>query len=600
MLNVSSTFQMSNNKTYTLKGLAVCRGFAVGNVYVLHNKDFLEVEPTKIALGSEQPELNRLRRAHEETKQYFKSLISSFEAGDENHVGLFECHLMMLDDPLFIDEAQRLITETHLCAESALHEATLSLRKRFEKMSNPYFRERVGDLDDVEKYFLKYLKGDTIVQDFIEEPSIIVATDLTPSETVRLPKDKVLGFATDFGSLTSHVALLLRAMGVPSVMSLGDITKRVKTGDKVLLNGTDGNIVISPSAKEEAEFAAMADRNRRLLGTKVEFPAGRLKDSTEVKLLANVHPGMSLDGVKDAGARGIGLYRSEYLWLGRTSEPAEQDQVDAYRQAALFAHNLDPNARTVVRVLDIGGDKLIKSMSIQEDNPFLGNRSIRYLLSNIEVFRRQIRAILRASEGVRMSIMYPMVSCIEEVDAANSLVKEEKLSLIATGAHYVKDVTVGAMIEVPSAALIADALAERVDFFSIGTNDLVQYTLAADRANESVAHLYQPAHPAVLKLVRMTIEAAHRRGIKTTVCGESAADPVLGTLWAAFGVDSLSMTASYIPSMARVLAAFDKEELEKYAQFALDVSCSATAAETYDKCRAYLRDAVGEAEKVLI
>lgn len=591
---------MSSNKTYTVKGLAVCRGFAAGSVYVLRDKEFLEVEPAEIAPGGEQFELERLRRAHEKTKQYFKSLISSFDVSDENHVGLFECHLMMLDDPLFIDEAERLISESHLSAESALHEATRSLRKRFEKMSNPYFRERVGDLDDVEKHFLKSLKGDTITQDFIEEPSIIVATDLTPSETVRLPKDKVLGFATDSGSLTSHVALLLRAMGVPSVMSLGDITKRVKTGDKVLLNGTDGNIVISPSPKEEAEFASMAERSRRLLNAKIEFPAGRLKDSTEVRLLANIHPGMPLDGVKEAGARGIGLYRSEYLWLGRTTEPAEQDQFAAYREAALFAHTLDANSRTVVRVLDIGGDKLVQSMSTPEDNPFLGNRSIRYLLSNEEVFRRQIRAILRASESVRMSIMYPMVSCIEEVDAANRLVNEEKASLIASGAHYVKDVTIGAMIEVPSAALIADALAERVDFFSIGTNDLVQYTLAADRANEAVAHLYQPAHPAVLKLVRMTIEAANRRGIKTTVCGESASDPVLGTLWAAFGVDSLSMTASYIPSMARVLAAFDKEKLKKYAQFAIDVSMSATASETYDKCRAYLKNAVGEAERILI
>lgn len=590
MFRVSSILQMSSSgKAHVIKGLAVSGGYAAGPVRILRTSGCRSVEDTVVSAENVENEMNRFSAAREETRRYFRSLVSSFDDSSRaTHARLFECHLMMLDDPLFTGEAERLVREDFCSAESALHKAASSLRVQFAEMRNPYFRERVKDIDDVESRFLFFLGGGGNDSDEITTPSIIVADDLTPSETVKLPKDMVLGFATDSGSLTSHVALLSRAMGVPSVMGLGDITGRVRNGDRVLLNGTDGNVTLNPGEAEERAFGFLAERAAKdAVSGMPAAPAGTLNDGSEVKLYANIHPGMPLEGVAGSGARGIGLYRSEYLWLGRVSEPDESEQYEAYRSAALFSKKLDPEACTVVRVLDIGGDKFLPGVSGHEDNPFLGNRSIRYLLSNPDIFRRQVRAVLRASEGVRMGIMYPMVSCVEEVEAANRIVAEEKAALAAAGAGYVESVKVGAMIEVPAAALAADALASKVDFFSIGTNDLVQYTMAADRANEAVAHLYQPSHPAVVKLVRMTVEAAKRHGIKVTVCGESASDPVLGALWAALGVDSLSMSAGYIPAMARMLSLVGRKELDAYAEFVEGLG-SVSAAETYDACRKYL------------
>lgn len=590
MFRVSSILQMSSSgKAHVIKGLAVSGGYAAGPVRILRTSGCRSVEDTVVSAENVENEMNRFSAAREETRRYFRSLVSSFDDSSRaTHARLFECHLMMLDDPLFTGEAERLVREDFCSAESALHKAASSLRVQFAEMRNPYFRERVKDIDDVESRFLFFLGGGGNDSDEITTPSIIVADDLTPSETVKLPKDMVLGFATDSGSLTSHVALLSRAMGVPSVMGLGDITGRVRNGDRVLLNGTDGNVTLNPGEAEERAFGFLAERAAKdAVSGMPAAPAGTLNDGSEVKLYANIHPGMPLEGVAGSGARGIGLYRSEYLWLGRVSEPDESEQYEAYRSAALFSKKLDPEACTVVRVLDIGGDKFLPGVSGHEDNPFLGNRSIRYLLSNPDIFRRQVRAVLRASEGVRMGIMYPMVSCVEEVEAANHIVAEEKAALAAAGAGYVENVKVGAMIEVPAAALAADALASKVDFFSIGTNDLVQYTMAADRANEAVAHLYQPSHPAVVKLVRMTVEAAKRHGIKVTVCGESASDPVLGALWAALGVDSLSMSAGYIPAMARMLSLVGRKELDAYAEFVEGLD-SVSAAETYDACRKYL------------
>ena len=539
-------------------------------------------------------ELERLEKAREECLRDLDALASSLgERLNLRDTRLFECHRMMLDDPLLIGEIKSLVAEGHLNAEGAVHRAVGALRSKFEKMSDQYFRERVQDLDDVERRLIDRLSGTgSDVPVDIPAPAIVVADDLTPSETMRLPHAKVLGIVTDRGSLTSHVALLARALGIPCVAGLGDISSRVRSGTRILMDGEEGAVTLNPGESAEKAFSAKIAQEKEVAAVP-QAAAGTLRDGGNVNLYVNMHPGMPFDAIGKSGARGIGLYRSEYLWIERGAEPSEEEQYRAYRDAALFAGEISPDAPVVIRVLDIGGDKVVGGIGAHEDNPFLGNRSIRYLLSRPDVFRRQVRAILRASEGVRMRLMYPMISCVEEIDAANAIVEKVKDELAASGAGYAADVRVGAMIEVPSAALIADAIARKVDFLSIGTNDLVQYTLAADRANETVAKLYQPTHPAVLKLVRMTIAAAKRRGIPVEVCGESAADPVTGVLWAAFGADALSMSPGYVPAMAKVLAALSRDDLAGYAAFADAVPDSSSAAETLEALKKRLAALMG-------
>ncbi|MBO4447894.1 MAG: phosphoenolpyruvate--protein phosphotransferase [Kiritimatiellae bacterium] len=578
-----------------LKGLPVSPGCAAGGVYIFPRRP-----PDSGEGGHEIPpelvehELKRLENAREECMRDLDALATSLgERLNLRDTRLFECHRMMLDDPLLIGEIRSLVSNGGLNAEGAVHRAAEALRSKFEKMSDQYFRERVLDLDDVERRLLDRLSGtgsDVPVE--MPGPAIVVADDLTPSETMRLPHAKVLGIVTDRGSLTSHVALLARALGIPCIAGLGDISSRVSAGERILIDGAEGSVILNPDESAEKAFSSKAEQEREAAAVP-QASAGSLRNGGSVGLYVNLHPGMPFDGARKSGARGIGLYRSEYLWIERGEEPGEEEQYKAYHEAAQLARELSPDAPVVIRVLDIGGDKAVAGVGAHEENPFLGNRSIRYLLSRPDVFRRQVRAILRASEGGHVRLMYPMISCVEEVDAANALVDEVKGELVSSGADYAASVRVGAMIEVPAAALVADAIARKVDFLSIGTNDLVQYTLAADRANETVARLYQPTHPAVLKLVRMTIAAAKRRGIPVEVCGESAADPVTGVLWAAFGADALSMSPSYIPAMSKVLAALSREDLAGYASFAEALPDSSAAAETLEALKKRLAALVG-------
>ena len=359
-------------------------------------------------------------------------------------------------------------------------------------------------------------------------------------------------------------------------------------------------MTLNPDESTIRQFNDLVERQLELAEEATRgAPTGTLKSGGDIPIYANIHPGVPLAGIREQGARGIGLYRSEYLWLNREMEPTEEEQFVAYRDAAKFASGLSDGVITI-RMLDIGGDKLVRGISSKESNPFLGNRSIRYLLSHRDVFRTQLRAILRASAFGHVSIMYPMVSCVDELREASVILSDVKSDLASEGVPYDRDIHVGAMIEVPSAALIADELARHVQFFSIGTNDLVQYTMAADRGNESVAHLYQPTNPAVLKLVRMTVDAAKRAGISVSVCGESAADPIVGVLWAAMGVDHLSMSSTYIPLISKILAHLTREDLAEYAQVPLSVPVGSTAQEIFDACHTWLAAKIPNLDDILI
>ena len=587
----------------TIAGLATARGFAVGPVFVYRGVGDVPVPEYVVKPGFEGDELQRLKRARYETRRDLEGLISTLrERTGSGDVRVFECHLMLLEDVLLVGEAEKRILEDRLNAEAAVRRTANHARSQFERMNDPYFRERVRDLDDVERRLLKYLTGIGGSPHLeLKQPSIVIADDLTPSETVQLPREYVLGFATNGGSTTSHVALLARAMGIPAVTGLGDITSRVTAGETVLLDGTNGAITLSPDAATVRDFMDLVERQKEIAEEAATgAPVGTLKDGGDVLIYANVHPGVPVADVKAQGARGVGLYRSEYLWLNREQEPTEEQQFEAYRDAAKFAMTLGPQSSITIRLLDIGGDKLVRGISETEANPFLGNRSIRYLLSHRDVFRTQLRAVLRASAFGKVAILYPMVSCVDELRACAELLADVKGELDAKGIAYDRNALVGAMIEVPSAALNADVLARYVQFFSIGTNDLIQYAMAADRGNESVAHLYQPTNPAVLKLMRMTVEAAKRHGIYVGVCGESASDPIVGVLWAAMGVDLLSMSATYIPLMSKLFSRLTRADLDDYLKTVETARADLTAADIYDLCRRWMLTKIPDLDNIVI
>jgi len=577
-------------KNESISGLAVSRGLVSGPVLIYGGGHELVVPEYSVAPEKTAAELARYDAARLETRRQLESLVSELDARtDSENARIFANHLMILDDVAVVGAVQDVVRRENINVEAAMRRVVDGYRKSFARMNDPYLRERVRDLDDVERRVLGNLLGKTdepLSQ--IDRPMILVADDLTPSETASLPRSAILGIATNRGSTTSHVALLARSMGIPAVAGLGDITERVSPGDEMLLDGTRGVVVIAPDEATAAEFAK---RKKAVDALLAEFGTSGAETAARpigVSLLANVQPGMPFDGLAESGAQGIGLYRSEYLWINAEREPGEDEQTAAYVAAVRAASALGDGARCVFRVFDMGGDKFANGVKNAEMNPFLGNRSLRWLLANRHVFRTQLRAMLRASAHGPAAVMYPMVATREELREANAVLGEAMEQLHMAGIAFDKSIPKGAMIEVPSAAINAKGLAREVDFLSIGTNDLIQYTMAADRGNGSVAYLYQPTNPAVIRLVDGTVSAAHEMGVKVSVCGESASDPVLAFLWTALGVDSLSMSSGFIPPVRKVfraLAPADAAELADAVRASLDDS---SAEEIYELCSAFI------------
>ena len=582
-----------SNKAHisVLKGLAVSGGLAEGPAFIYRGDGDLPIPEYRLPEGGEDAERLRLERAIAAVRRDLENFIASLrERTSGEEVKVFECHLMMMEDEVFTGEMASIIEKDRINAESAVRRAVDSVRTRFSQMNDPYFRERVRDLDDVERRLQRQLSGrgrDPAIE--LNEPSIIVADDLTPSETVQLPQSRVLGFVTDGGSVTSHVALLARSLGIPAVAALGDITSRVSAGDTILLDGGAGTVVVDPGPAALADFRKRSKKLRESPArSRSAASPGVLADGSKIGIFVNAQSGMPADAIVNSRADGIGLYRSEYLWIGREVEPSEDEQFEAYRDAVLLAGKLGKNASVTIRTLDIGGDKTMLGGGLKEANPFLGNRSIRYLLSHRDKMLVQLMAILRASAYGKVRIMHPMISCVEELEAAAEVLEEAKRRLASRAVAFDPDVEVGAMIEVPSAALIAEDLAGHCDFFSIGTNDLVQYTMAADRGNDAVAHLYQPLNLAIVKLVSMAIAAAKKKGLHVTVCGESASSPVEGTLWAALGVDALSMSPNYVPVLSATLSRLTRKDLDEYAKIPFSLPAGSSAAEIASACRKWL------------
>ena len=583
----------------TVSGTATSRGFVSGTVFLYAGDREIALPEYTLPESRIGAELARYREARAETRRQLEGVVTDVSSRvDGAEADIFRNHLVMLEDETIISAVEKIIREERLNAESAIHKVSDSFRKTFERMNDPYLRERARDLDDVERRIMHTLTGrsETVLSQ-IDRPVIIVADDLTPSETVTLPRKYILGFATNHGSSTSHVALLARAMGIPAVTGLGNITLVANAGDSVLLDGTHGEVTVNPDRTTREQFAKLIWRERELMAM-LEESRRQPDRGLKVKLLANVQPGVPFGSLAAFGAEGMGLYRSEYLWLGGRDEPTENEQTEAYTEAVKAAAALGDEARVVFRVLDIGGDKMMKGAVAREANPFLGNRSIRFLLSRPDIFRAQLRAILKASANGKAAILYPMVATIEELRQANAELRHAMEQLRMAGIPFDDRLPVGCMIEIPAAALNADLFAKEVSFFSIGTNDLVQYVMAADRGNEQVSYLCQPTNPAVIKLVDMAAQAAARAGISCSVCGESAGDPVLASLWAALGVTGLSMSAGYLPVIRKVLRSIDPADAEVLASEVRELCATTGAGDIYAHVRGFLAKRIPDIEEL--
>jgi len=489
---------------------------------------------------------------------------------------IFDAQLLMLDDPVLLEEVAGYVKREKTNVEHAFSVVAARYLAVLSGINDEYLRERVADMRDVTARVLHNLLSHEDPADLsrLQEPCILVTYDLTPSQTAVLDKRMVLGFATDQGSKTSHAAILARSLELPAVTGLQDASQRLKSGQYALLDGFNGLLVIDPTEQTLYEYGQLAHRRLAVedrLREVRDLPAVTL-DGTRVTLSANVGKPEETRDVQKYGAEGVGLFRTEYLFLNRESLPSEEEQFQAYHQVALA---LQPQP-VIIRTLDLGGDKLLAHhQAPSEHNPFLGWRAIRICLQERDLFRAQLRAILRASAVGNVKMMYPMISSLEELNQANAVLEQCRQELRAEGQLFAENLETGIMMEIPAAVMIADALAKRVSFFSIGTNDLIQYSLAVDRMNPKIAHLYEPTHPAVLRLIKTTVDAAHARGIWVGVCGEMAGDPVLVPLLLGLGADELSAAPAVVPAVKFLVRHLKLTEARELAGFAMQCDSGA-------------------------
>ncbi len=554
-----------------IRGIPVSPGVCRGKILVLGRSQEDRILKHEVAEHKLTAEVKRLEQAMIDTRRQIVEVQRQVNrALGAEDATIFDAHLLVLEDPTLIEEVSRIILEEYVTAEYAFQQVAERYAKTLSAINDEYLRERAADMRDVTARILNNLLGrsDDFDPKKLQEPCIIISYDLTPSRTAQLDKKMVIGFATDIGSRTSHTAIMARSMRIPAVVGLGTASRELHTGEYALLDGFNGLIIMNPTDQTLFEYGQLVRKQVTLeekLRDVYDKPAVTL-DGKRIILSANVEQPGDTQDVLASGAEGVGLYRTEYLFINRETLPTEEEQFQAYYQIAAA---LKPSP-VIIRTLDLGGDKFLSHLQVPpEMNPFLGWRAIRFCLQERDIFRAQLRAILRASVFKNVKLMYPMISCLDELTQANEMVEEYKMELKAEGVAFDPDIEAGAMIEIPSAALAAEALARRVKFFSLGTNDLIQYTLAVDRLNEKIAHLYQPTHPAILRLIKMTVEAAHQHGIWVGVCGEMAGDPVLTPLLIGLGLDELSVAPPSIPRIKFLIRRLKMKEAMDLASFAL-------------------------------
>ena len=563
------------------RGIAVSAGVCRGKILVLAPSRPVITRQTVSEAGTAE-EINRLEKALVQTRQQILEVQKKVsQAMGAQEGSIFDAHLLVLEDRTLLDQVARVIQEEKVNAEYAFHSVAERYATSLAAIEDDYLRERATDMRDVTGRVLNNLLGreDEIDLRRLKEPCIIIGHDLTPSNIAQMDKRNVLGFATDVGSKISHTAIMARSLRIPAVVGLKDASGQLKSGGYSLLDGFNGVLVIGPTEQTLYEYGQLVSKQlsfeEKLRETLLK-PAITL-DGHRVCLSANIEHEADAETVKSNGAEGVGLFRTEYLFIERGRPPSEEQQYQAYIAAA---RALKP-APIVIRTLDLGGDKLMAHMPT-EMNPFLGWRAIRLCLQERDLFREQLRAILRASIEGNVKMMYPMISGLEELKQANALVEEYKTELRQEKIPFDEGLEIGAMIETPSAVIVADSLAKCVKFFSIGTNDLIQYSLAVDRMNEKIAHLYEPTHPAIVQLIKKTVEAARRHKIWISVCGEMASDPILAPLLVGLGVDELSASPSLVPPLKFIIRRLKLAEARELADFAL--ACE-SAAEILARCQ---------------
>jgi len=585
---VEATLPSELKKETRYQGVGVAPGIAHGEA-VVHWLEDEELPFHKISEEDIPGEISRFETALVATRaellEIQQRIANSIGAKDAS---IFDAHLLVVEDRTLIDEVLRGLEQDKVNIEFIFHRVAEKYCKSLSEIDDPYLKERVIDIEDVAKRVIRHLQGKDFRSSAIDDkPHVIIAHSLTPSDTALMNRSMVLGFATEAGSKTSHTAIMARSLSIPAIFALPDITTLISSGDDVLIDGYSGLLIVNPSAQTLDHYGRV-EHEKEALEEKLELirdTVSKTKDGRHIVLSANIELPEELDGVQECGAEGIGLYRTEFLYLNRTSPPDEEEQYENYK---LVVEKAGPHG-AIIRTLDIGGDKSTESLDLpEEQNPFLGCRAIRFCLENRDIFKIQLRAILRAGAAGKVRIMYPMVSGIEELRQANWILEECKQELHAEGKIFQEDVEVGAMIEVPSAALAAAMLARETQFLSIGTNDLIQYTIAVDRINERIAHLYDPTHPAIIKLIKMTSDAAHDNGIWVGVCGEMAGDIILTPLLLGLGVDELSTGTAVLPRVKKAVQSLDMETCLRLAQNALNGNM--TSAEILASCTEVARE----------
>ena len=533
------------------KGIAASKGYAIGKVFVQEHEEIVITDAKVSDIVAEQAKLKNALDLSREQLEKIKAK-AAVEMGEEK-AAVFEAHITLLDDPEFTGAMNNEIETNSINAMKAVENVTNTFVMIFESMEDAYMRERAADIKDVSKRIIANLAGkggDAFA--ITEANTVVVAHDLTPSDTAQLDRTKVIGFMTNIGGRTSHAAIMARTLEIPAVLGLGDITDSVKTGDTVILDGITGDVIINPSEEVIAEyrakkekFTAEQEELKKLIDVKTTTKSGK-----RIEVCGNIGKPEDVLGVIANGGDAVGLFRTEFLYMDRDNAPTEDEQYESYK----FVLEKMEGKQVVIRTLDIGGDKTLPYLPLPEEmNPFLGYRAIRLCLDRKELFKVQLRALLRASVYGKLCVMFPMISGLEEFMQAKEVVEECKKELKAEGKEYSDDIQWGIMVEIPAAAVMADELAKHVDFFSIGTNDLIQYTLAADRMSEKVSYLYNPMHPAVLRLIKMTIDGAHKHGKWVGMCGEMAGDEAAIPTLVEYGLDEFSMSATSILQAKKII-----------------------------------------------
>ncbi len=552
-----------------MRGIPASPGISIGRVHLLIPEQ-LKIMPRKIAPSEVAGEFERLRKALAETRAAIeRSRDRALKVAGIAVGKIFDAHLMILEDKIFEEQVMQRVEREQFCADYIVNDVLGQAIDMLQKQDGELFRERAADIRDVRNRLLRFLtgKGDVMPQR-PDEPAILVAPDLSPTDTLHVDRKFIQGIVADTGGLTSHTAILARSLDIPAVVGVGNLSTWVVNGDPVILNGNSGKVIVNPSESTVAEYSGKRTRYLTFLETLEnlrELPA-MTSDGHQIQLWGNIELPYEAESVLNHGGSGVGLFRSEYLFLTRQTVPTENEQFDTYDRAAEIMAPLP----IIIRTFDLGGDKLHGTINIKEEkNPFLGYRAIRVSLSRRDLFRAQLRAILRASSRFNVRIMFPFISGIEELRLAKAVLAEADAELKRERIPHDERIKVGIMIELPSAVMTAEKLAEECDFFSIGTNDLIQYTLAADRANEMVSSYYKSFHPAILRMIQATVKAGHRSQKPVAICGELGGNPIAAPLLIGLGIDEISTNSTSIPEIKKIVRALSASDCKRIAERAL-------------------------------